>query len=90
VFWIVPAKVEGRWQTANGELTLVQTFQQVSGTIQSNGASTAITDGRLRGADISMTIDGAQYAGHVNGNTIEGTVTNAGKTVPWTATRAGA
>jgi len=26
----------------------------------------------------------------VNGNTIEGTVTTAGKTVPWKATRAGA
>jgi precorrin-6B methylase 2 len=89
LLWIVPAKVEGRWLTENGELTLVQSFQQVSGTIQSNGASTAVTDGRLHGADISMTIDGTQYAGRVNGNTIEGTVTTAGKTVPWKATRAG-
>ena len=90
LFWIVPAKVEGRWQTAAGELPLVQAFQQVSGTFQSGGASTAITDGRLRGAELSMTMDGAQYAGRVNGNTIEGTVTTAGKTVPWKATRAGA
>jgi len=90
LLWIVPAKVEGRWLTENGELTLVQSFQRVSGTIQSNGASTAVTDGRLHGADISMTIDGTQYAGRVNGNTIEGTVTTAGKTVPWKATRAGA
>jgi precorrin-6B methylase 2 len=90
LLWIVPAKVEGRWQSAAGELTIVQTFQQVSGTIQSNGASTAITDGRLRGVELSMTIDGTQYAGHVNGNTIEGTVTTAGKTVPWKATRTGA
>jgi hypothetical protein len=87
LFWIVPAKVEGRWQTEGGELTFVQTFQQVSGTIQKNGTSTAITDGRLRGADLSMTIDGAQYAGRVNGDTIEGTVTTSGKTVPWKATR---
>ena len=89
LFWIVPAKVEGRWQTEGGELTFVQTFQQVSGTLQKNGTSAAITDGRLRGAELSMTIDGAQYAGRVNGNTIEGTVTAAGKTVPWKATRAG-
>jgi hypothetical protein len=88
--WIVPAKVEGRWQTAGGELTLVQAFQQVSGTLQHNGTSAAITDGRLRGAELRMTIDGAQYAGRVNGNTIEGTVTTSGKTVPWKATRAGA
>ena len=89
LLWIVPAKVEGRWQTAGGELTFVQTFQQVSGTLQKNETSAAITDGRLRGEDLSMTIDGAQYAGHVNGNTIEGTVTTSGKTVPWRATRAG-
>jgi precorrin-6B methylase 2 len=87
LFWIVPAKVEGRWQTEGGELTFVQTFQQVSGTLQKNGTSAAITDGRLRGAALSMTIDGAQYAGRVNGNTIEGTVTTSGKTLPWKATR---
>ncbi len=90
LLWIVPAKVEGRWLMENGQLTLVQSFQQVSGTIQSGGNSTAVTDGRLHGADISMTIDGAQYAGRVSGNTIEGTVTTAGKTVHWKATRAGA
>ena len=91
LFWIVPAKVEGKWQTPGfSELTLVQTFQQVSGTLQKNGQSAAITDGRLRGAELRMTIDGAQYVGRVNGNTIEGTVTAEGKTVHWKATRAGA
>jgi precorrin-6B methylase 2 len=90
LLWIVPAKVEGRWQTPSGELTLTQAFQQVSGTLQKNGMSAAIIDGRLRGADLTMTIDGAQYAGRVNGNAIEGTVTAGGKTVPWRATRAGA
>jgi len=89
LFWIVPAKVEGRWQTAGGELTLVQAFQQVSGTLQHNGTSAAITDGRLRGAELRMTIDGAQYTGRVNGDTIEGTVTTSGKTAAWTAKRAG-
>lgn len=89
LFWIVPAKVEGRWQTAGGELTLVQAFQQVSGTLQHNGTSAAITEGRLRGAELTMTIDGAQYTGRVNGDTIEGTVTTSGKTAAWTAKRAG-
>jgi len=55
LLWIVPAKVEGRWQTADGELTFAQTFQQVSGTLQKHGTSAAITDGRLRGAELSMT-----------------------------------
>jgi hypothetical protein len=87
LFWIVPAKVEGRWKTADAELTLTQTFQMVGGTLQQNGTSAAITDGRLRGADLTMTIDGAQYQGRVNGDSITGTVTAAGKTVNWTATR---
>jgi len=88
LFWIVPAKVEGRWKTADlGELTLTQTFQMVGGTLQKNGTSAAITDGRLRGADLTMTIDGAQYQGRVEGNTIKGTVTAGGKTTHWTATR---
>jgi hypothetical protein len=90
LLWIVPAKVEGRWHTADlGELTLTQTFQMVGGTLQKNGTSAAVADGRLRGADLTMTIDGAQYTGRVNGNTIEGTVTSAGKTGHWKATRAG-
>jgi precorrin-6B methylase 2 len=87
LFWIVPAKVEGRWKTADGELTLTQTFQMVGGTLQKNGTSAAITDGRLRGAELTMTIDGAQYQGRVEGNTITGTVTAGGKTAKWTATR---
>jgi precorrin-6B methylase 2 len=90
LLWIVPAKIEGRWQSSAGDLTFVQTFQQVSGTLQKNGTSAAITDGRLRGAELSMTIDGAQYVGRVEGNTIVGTVTTSSKPVHWRATRAGA
>jgi precorrin-6B methylase 2 len=89
LFWIVPAKIEGRWRTSAGDLTFVQTFQVVTGTLQAGGASAPITDGRLRGAELSMTIDGSQYSGRVNGDTIEGTVTTGSKTVPWKATRAG-
>ena len=86
-FWIVPAKIGGKWKTPTGEFELVQTFQMVAGTLQSNGTSAPITDGRLRGAELTMTINGATYTGHVNGDTIEGTVTANGKSVPWKATR---
>ena len=88
MLWIVPAKIDGKWRTAGGDLTFVQTFQMVAGTLQSGGTSAAITDGRLRGAELSMTIDGSQYTGIVNGNTITGTVTTGGKTRPWQAARA--
>jgi hypothetical protein len=88
LFWIVPAKVEGRWRIADASLTLTQQFQKVSGTFdQIGGTSTAITDGRLRGEEISFTINGARYTGRVNGSTMQGTVTTDQGTKPWTASK---
>lgn len=81
--WIVPAKVEGTWQVPQGELTLKQTFQMVTGTLKSGNNSTQITNGKVNGEEISFSAGGSQYKGHVNGNTIEGTANNN----KWTATR---
>jgi hypothetical protein len=88
LLWIVPAKVGGTWQLPQGRLTLKQTFQTISGTIRSGNVSTPITNGRLRGDQISFTAGGAQYTGRVNGNVIEGTV-KGGTDSNWRATRAG-
>jgi hypothetical protein len=60
----------------------------ISGTIRSGNVSTPITNGRLRGDQISFTAGGAQYTGRVNGNVIEGTV-KGGTDSNWRATRAG-
>src|ERR1700693_4104825 len=73
--WIVPAKVEGTWQMPQGELALKQTFQMVSGTLKTGGNTVAISNGRLRGDQLSFAAGGSQYTGRVNGNTIEGSVT---------------
>jgi precorrin-6B methylase 2 len=78
LFWLVPAKVEGTWRMPSGDLTLKQTFQMVSGTL----GSTPITNGKLRGTDITFTAGGTTYNGRVNGNTI--TSTSGGS---WTATK---
>ena len=86
--WIVPAKVEGTWKLPQGELTLKQSFQTVSGTLKSASNSTQITNGKLDGDQISFTAGGAQYTGHVNGNAIDGNV-KGGSNGKWTATRAG-
>jgi hypothetical protein len=84
--WIVPARVDGTWKLPQGEVTLKQTFQMLTGTLK-NGANTAqITNGRLHGDQISFTAGGAQYSGRVNGNTMEGSVSSGGS---WKATRAG-
>jgi hypothetical protein len=81
LFWIVPAKVEGTWQLPQGHLTLTQQFQKVTGTLGSTPVS-----GRLRGDEITFNAGKVRYAGRVNGNTIEGTVTG-GPGGPFTATR---
>jgi precorrin-6B methylase 2 len=69
---IVPAKVAGKWKTPEGELTLAQEYQMVTGTlVRPNGQKVDVT-GRLRGAEISLTGSQENFAGRVNGNTIEG------------------
>src|SRR5712692_8417956 len=70
--WIVPAKVEGTWKLPQGELTLKQTYQMISGTLKSSANATPITNGKLNGDQISFAAAGTQYTGHVNGNTIDG------------------
>jgi len=85
--WIVPARVDGRWKTAQGELTLKQEFQKVSGTLTSGNVAAPISKGSLRGDQIRFTAAGAEYRGRVNGETIEGTLKSAGNPGSWKATR---
>jgi len=77
LLWIVPAKVQGTWKTPQGNLTLTQTFQNVTGNL--NG--TPITAGKLNGDQISLTVGGTTYTGKVNaaGNAIAGGNLNATK-----------
>jgi hypothetical protein len=89
LFWIVPAKVEGTWQSAQGELKLGQTFQMVTGTVKSATGTAPIVNGRLAGDRLTFAAGDTQYAGKVAGDTIEGAGTTGGKETPWRATRAG-
>lgn len=88
LLWIVPAKADGVWTLPDGELALTQTFQMVSGTIRLGSDSTPITDGRLRGEEISFTAGNTKYIGRVNGTTIEGTATTGATSAKWRASRA--
>ena len=62
--WIVPAKVEGRWQVLLAlppverqlELTLTQRFQEVSAHARLNGVPTQVWEPRLEGERISFMI----------------------------------
>jgi hypothetical protein len=78
--WIVPAKVQGTWTTTAGDLALTQTFQMITGKL----GATPISNGRLRGTEISFTAGNTKYVGQVSGTSIKGT-TGAGGS--WTATK---
>jgi precorrin-6B methylase 2 len=82
LLWIVPAKVEGTWQTPQGDLKLQQQFQMISGSL----GSQPISDGKLRGDEISFSAGNARYTGRVRGDTMQGSVTG-GSGTEWTATR---
>jgi len=86
LLWIVPAKAQGTWTLPQGELTLTQTFQKISGTLKSGTASTPIANGRLRGDEITFVAGGSTYTGRVNGNAMQGTITGAGAG-KWSASR---
>jgi precorrin-6B methylase 2 len=81
LLWIVPAKVEGTWQTAQGDLKLTQTFQKVQGTL----GSTKV-EGKLLGDEITLTAGKTTYTGRVNGTSIQGKIGGAGSG-DWTATK---
>ena len=81
--WIVPAKVAGTWMLPEGELTLKQTFQNITGVLKSAGVETPV-NGKVNGEAINFTAGVAEYSGRVAANSIEGTIKDGAK---WKATR---
>jgi hypothetical protein len=89
LLWYIPAKVGGTWKIGKGDLAFNQEFQMVHGTLKNGEKSYQVTDGRLKGDEITFRIDGDIYTGKVNGNSMKGTVQNEAKgtKADWTATR---
>jgi len=81
LMWVVPAHVGGTWRTPRGDLTLVQKFQMVSGTL----GKEPIENGRLRGEEISFTVNHATYRGRVDGSRMRVGATVDGQVTEWTA-----
>jgi precorrin-6B methylase 2 len=69
--WIVPARVNGTWKLPQGELTLKQDFQMLSGTLRTEGKSLPVEGGRVRGEEIVFTAGGREYRGKANGSRID-------------------
>jgi hypothetical protein len=83
LLWIVPARIAGTWRTPQGELTLMQRFQNVTGTLEKS----PISDARLIGDEFRFRAGDATVAGRVDGPRISGTRTVVGRSAPWSATR---
>jgi len=85
--WIVPAKVEGSWKLAEGELILIQKFQIISGTLKTGKKSVDISEGKLRGNEITFSAGSDVYTGKVDSSKMEGMVSSRGNNNKWSATR---
>jgi len=70
LFWIVPAKVAGTYKVPQGDLTLKQEFQMLSGTLRTEGRTVAV-QGKVRGEDVSFTAGGREYKGRLKGKQLE-------------------
>lgn len=80
-YWVVPARVAGRWEgEAGGErftLELTQTFQKVRGTVRAGGRAYPLEEATLRGdrIELSWRAPGGEprrLAGRVSGDAVEG------------------
>ncbi|MBM2804775.1 MAG: SAM-dependent methyltransferase [Deltaproteobacteria bacterium] len=69
---------------AQGELTLKQSYQFISGSLKSGNEITPIAAGKLKGGHILFNAGGVLFVGEVNGNTMQGTVSTGGR---WSAAR---
>ena len=71
LLYYVPARVAGTWKMTQGELTLTQAFQNVTGTMTTGGQTVAVT-GKLRGEHLTLSAGGTELTGQVSGDRIEG------------------
>ena len=83
--WIVPAKVEGTWKWNNGELSLNQEFQSFTGKLTTGNKSVEISNGHIRGNEVSFEANGAAYKAKVNNNKLKGTSEKNGNVSVWEA-----
>ena len=92
-FWVVPAKVDGRWNLhvadpkgeRSHELDIKQAFQEITVNVRTAGKPAAVRDERLDGDRITFTlVDDADYLkrfrfeGRVGGDAMDGTVRGEG------------
>src|SRR5256885_9805107 len=97
--YIVPAKVNGKWQAkmpAAGsrqpaKLSLRQQMTRVSGSVVLDGEEVPLEDVKLRGDRLRFKLAGrkGEFTGQVKGSSIEGTLDAGGTKTPWSAALSG-
>jgi SAM-dependent methyltransferase len=79
-FWVVPAKVAGRWRIEDGkdtiEIELSQQYQEIQGTARIGESATVLQETNLRGDEIRFVVElpsgqTRAYRGKVTANRIE-------------------
>lgn len=78
LLWIVPAKVAGTWRLPDGELVLQQEFQVLTGTLTRGGKTVPVSEGRMKGTEISFTAGPVRYTGRVETSAMSGTTASTG------------
>jgi precorrin-6B methylase 2 len=78
LLYYVPAKADGTWKTSHGDLTLTQSFQNVTGTLMTGGKEVNVT-GKLRGEVITLSASGMELVGKVSGDRMEGATWSASR-----------
>jgi SAM-dependent methyltransferase len=96
-FWVVPANVQGGWSMDVGgekiELSLLQTYQKIDGSVRLGSVEAGLREPRLRGADIRFGyVDNngmrREFTGRVTGGRMEGlSRVDGGQETRWTASR---
>jgi len=66
LLWIVPAQAGGTHKIPQGELTLKQTYQMLNGTLKTQGKTVPV-EGRVRGNEVQLTVDGKTLHGRMEG-----------------------
>jgi SAM-dependent methyltransferase len=70
LLWIVPARVAGSHKLPQGDLTVRQNFQILTGTLRRDGKTEPIL-GRMNGEEISFKSGGREYHGTASGGKIQ-------------------
>jgi protein-L-isoaspartate O-methyltransferase len=104
-YWVVPGNAAGKWRwelpvagkPAEFTLSLAQNFQSITGTVSVGGNTWPIENARLRGDDISFSINDPrdktryEFSGRMAGPGIDGAVRVAGvsaqRQLEWNAVR---